>query len=124
MEYFTPIAGKSYTPPATSHGYGLNLMHARLASDPLFLADVTIENAVIGSRYLLLDAANPSRVLSSGVVSSDPFIVSNVPGYSNPFLLELRLRKASSTPFYKPLTTFANHVPQGVRIYVVQVLDE
>ena len=96
----------------------------RLPTDPIYKADVVVENAVNGTRYLLLEDADHSNVLSSGVINADPFTIVDVPAFGDPFLMLLRLRTASSSPFYKTFETKANHVNVGVTVFVIQELDE
>lgn len=113
--------------PQTSHSFPAGsyvLATLRLSTDPYFYADVVIHGAVIGSRYYLFDKDNPGTALATGVIANDPETITNVPSYGSPMILALRLRKASSHPYYKPLEVYAPHNQNGTDFYVSQELDE
>jgi len=107
------------------------LNRERDPSDPIYLADVTLQNVVVGSAYWLADANDLSRVLSSGTVTisgkSDgevgTFVISNVAAYSPSFLMELRLRKGTSGDKYQSFKIFAFHSGAGASIYCSQIPD-
>lgn len=96
----------------------------RAPTDPFFYADVTIHKAVLGSRYWLVDSNDHSTVLSTGLITSDPQVLSNIPSYGSPMLILLKIRNASSSPKYKQYTAEVPHASTGVEFYVAQELDE
>lgn len=126
------LKGRGYATPSTSRsvplhgmlGAGGALAVQRLPTDPIYLADVILDGVVPGSRYWLADADDLSRVLATGVADTNPYTIANVPAYGNPFRIEIRIRNASSSPYYKPLTTYVFHAKEGVRVFIQQVLDE
>ena len=96
--------------------------HQRLPTDPVFIADVTIQNAVIGSSYILLGPDGTTVLSGPGTISTDPQTLSNVSAFDNPYVMELRLRNSSpGSTRYKPLNQFSPHAITGVSIYVVQI---
>ena len=121
------IAGECVHLPATSKSRvaarGECVAFQRLPTDAYFYADVVIHGAVIGSTYLLFDKDNPSTVLGQGTIDSDPYTLTNVPSYGSPMLMTLRLRKASSPPYYKAYETIVPHKAVGSDFYVAQELD-
>lgn len=98
--------------------------HQRSPSDPLFYADIEAQNIIVGSRWMLgYDNAGTFTELDSGTAVATSFTISNVPSYASPFLLELRVRKSSAATKYEPFKTFSYHSPNGVTVYVSQVVD-
>jgi len=92
-------------------------------SDPYFYASVTINGAVIGSRYLLLDNDDHSTVLSEGLISSYLEVIPNVPSYDSPMVMFLRLRNATGVIKYKTYEGYVPHSSTGATFYVSQVKD-
>jgi len=100
----------------------------RLPSDPLYNADLTLQNVSGGSRYWVANANDLTQVLATGVVAGteDQFydeVIPNVPAYGVPFLLEIRIRNATGTIKYKAFKTYVNHSSAGASAYVIQALD-
>ena len=98
----------------------------RAPTDPFFYADVDIENAVVGSAYILgYDVGGDFVALSgfSGTVTTATFTLENVPSYTSPMLLRLRLRKGTSGTKYIPFELYATHSPNGVNMYCSQIPD-
>jgi len=96
----------------------------RAPTDPFFYANVDVQNIVIGSRWMLgYDNAGVFTELVSGEASATNFIISNVPAFGSPFLLELRVRKSSAQPKYKKMNLFGFHSGNGIVMYLSQVLD-
>ena len=93
-------------------------------SDPYFYASVTINGAVIGSRYLLLDNDNHSTILSKGLISSDLEVIPNVPSYGSPMVMFLRLRNASGVIKYKTYEALTPHNSTGTVFYCAQQKDQ
>lgn len=95
----------------------------RLPSDPLFYANITLQNIVVGSRYWVAKATDLSYVLATGVAESSEVVLTNIQSYSNPMLIEVRVRKASEPVKYQPFVTYGYLVRGGVTIYCAQVAD-
>lgn len=128
MATFIWLNGAGREVPNTSKmvtiGADVALGNLRLPTDPYFYGDVTIHNAVVGSRYWLVNDSDYSQVLDTGVISSSEEVLSNIPSYGSPMLLHLRLRKASSSPYYKEYEAVVPHSASGAHFYVAQELDE
>jgi hypothetical protein len=126
MGYFFPTPfgavdqmGTAYTVPSFSFW-----STQRLPSDPLFFAPVTLQNIVVGSRYRLeYNDGSDWQLLAQGEAATTTVELSDIPAYSNPMLIRVRVRKASSAPKYAPLTTFGYLTRDGVNIYIAQQLD-
>jgi len=111
---------------ATGSGAAAHLMSAgvfRLPTDPLFYADLTLENIVVGSRYRVTRASNGEE-LATGVAASTTEVISGVPAYSNPMLIDITVRNASGTPAYRIFDTAAYLYKTGGSAYILQQLDE
>lgn len=112
----TPGTSKSFP-----GGY-YTIHHQRLPADPNYTADVTIQNAVIGSSYILLGPDGTTVLDGPGTISTDPQTLSGVPAFSDNYIMELRLRKSSpGSTRYKPLNQLTPHSTAGANFYVVQV---
>lgn len=96
----------------------------RNPTDPYFYASVTINGAVIGSRYWLVNNSDHSQVLSTGLITSDPQVLPNIPSYGSPMLMLLRLRNASNPVKYKTYESTLPHSSVGSSFYCAQVEDE
>lgn len=96
----------------------------RLPADPLYYADVSVKNMVVGSAWIIgYDNAGTFTTLDSGTCTVTDFTISGVPAYSSSFLLELRARKGTAATKYLPFTTYAYHSQSVPTIYVSQVED-
>lgn len=103
---------------------GGTISHQRAPSDPYFYANVYIKNAAIGSRWMLgYDNSGTFTQLAIGEAATTDFTIANIPSYASPFLMELRVRKSSSSPKYEPFKTFGYHDPDGLTMYVSQTID-
>lgn len=95
----------------------------RLPTDPLFFADIEIQNAVVGSRYRVARQSDDLE-LATGTVPTSTFQLTSIPVYSNPMLVEIRIRNASGSPAYRPYLGFLS-MQNGLNIaFVSQELDE
>lgn len=100
----------------------------RLPTDPLYNADLTLQNVSGGSRYWVANASDLTQVLATGTVagSEDAFydeVIPNVPAYGVPFLMEIRIRNATGAIKYKSFKTYVNHSSVGASAYVIQAVD-
>lgn len=111
--------------PATGEAWPslMSLVHQRLPTDPIFNANVVIQNAVVGSGYILLGPDGATVLAGPGTISTDPQTLSSVPAYGNPYIMELRLRKSTAGTRYVPLKQFGPHAVTGISFYVVQQAD-
>lgn len=96
----------------------------RAPTDPYFYANVYIHRAVLGSRYWLVNSADHSQVLATGVIDSDPQVLSSIPSYGSPMIMHLRLRNASGATKYKQYESEVPHSASGADFYVSQEKDE
>ena len=119
----TPDAIVSSVPTSKSLPTPVFASVQRLDSDPVFNADVTIDNAVIGSRYWLVDDTDYSTILATGIITSDPEVLSSIPAFSTNFLMLLRLRKATTPVLYKQFETKIKHNKIGSSTFVIQEED-
>lgn len=116
----TSLRGRNYLGYPTG-----SIENFRLPTDAVGTCDVTIVNAVVGSRYRIEISATGAPVAEGDVVTSD-FAVS-VPYYAignTNNVLRIKIRKGTVTPFYKPFETQAVVNANGVSAYVLQQLDE
>ncbi len=95
----------------------------RQPTDPLFYASITLQNVLSGSRYWIAQASNLSNVLATGTAPGGDIVIAGIPAVANPMLVEVRVRFASGTTKYQPLTTYGYLSRSGVVIYVAQVED-
>lgn len=118
------LSGRTREMPGTSKSFPAQpytVHQQRLPTDPFFSADVTIQNAVIGSSYIILGPDGTTVLAGPGTVSTDPQVLANVESFADEYVIELRLRKSSpGSTRYKPLNQFAVHSTLGVIIYVSQ----
>jgi len=127
MEVSYPNSRSITTGVHTGRGYPSGDRHLfvrRLITDPIFIADITIEGAIIGSRFLLMDNNFRSVVLQSGVITSSSHTLTGVPVFTTPNKVLLRLRKSSISPIYRQLELVISHFPSGTSVTVSQELDE
>jgi hypothetical protein len=92
-------------------------------TDPLFYADIYLQNIVPGSRYWIAQASDLTNVLATGVADTAELTLENIPSYDNPMLIEIRVRNASGTPAYDPYKTYRYLAKEGITIYIAQVED-
>lgn len=98
--------------------FGL-IANQRTTSDPYFWATLTIQNAVVGSRYWVAGADDLSVVLALGAITDGDNIITDIPAYANPMLLTVRIRKLG----YYPVEMSTNLVRSGAGLYVSQIPD-
>lgn len=95
----------------------------RLPTDPIFYADLTLENIIIGSRYRVTRRSTGDE-LATGVAASTDELISSIPCYSNPMQVDITVRNASGSPVYKVFDTGASLSKTGGSAYILQQLDE
>jgi hypothetical protein len=110
--------GKSY------YGRG-HVAVQRLPTDPLFYADLTLNNIVAGSRYRVTRHSNGDE-LATGVAAGSGLVditLSGIPCFSNPMQVDITVRNASGSPAYKVFDTSAFMVKAGSSAYILQQED-
>lgn len=95
----------------------------RLPTDPLFYADLTLENIVVGSRYRVTRRSTGEE-LAIGVAASTSEVLSGLPCYANPMQVDITVRNASGSPAYRVFDTSAFMVKTGASAYILQQADE
>jgi hypothetical protein len=96
---------------------------ARQPTDPLFYATLILQNVVADSRYRVTRADNNDQ-LATGVAAGGDVVITSVPAYDNPMLVDIVVRKASASPLYKPVETSAYLYKTGGSSYVIQIRDD
>lgn len=95
----------------------------RAPTDPIFYSSITLQNIVVGSRYWIAQASDLTNVLAVGVAASIEEVLTNLPAYTNPMLVEVRVRNASDATAYFPYVTYGYLVRDGATVYIAQVVD-
>ncbi len=115
----TSPGGRGYT---TGSHFGVGAGVARLPTDPIFYADLTLENIAVGSRYRVTRASNGEE-LAAGEAASATVNLTGLAVYANPMLVKITVRKATTAPKYQPLDTFVNMGRGVATAYISQVPD-
>lgn len=126
MATVLPLSRSVFGGLPTSHCSGTSgavAIHERLPTDPLFFSGLTLENIVAGSRYRVTRRSTGEE-LAAGVTASATEVITGVPAYSNPMLIDITVRNASGTPAYKIFDTAAYLYKTGGSAYILQQLDE
>ena len=71
----------------------------RLPTDPLFYADLTLENIVVGSRYRVTRTSTGAQ-LATGVAAATTTVLVGLPCFANPMQVSITIRNASGSPVY------------------------
>ena len=95
----------------------------RLPTDPLFYADLTLENIVVGSRYRVTRRSTGAE-LAIGVAGSTSEVLAGLPCFTNPMQVDITVRNASGSPAYRVFDTSAFMVKAGASAYILQQADE
>lgn len=101
---------------------GAVVARGRLPTDPLFYADLTLENIVVGSRYRVT-RHDTGDELATGVAASTTVNLTGLAVYANPMLVKITVRKGTTAPKYEPLDTFVNITRGTTAAYISQVPD-
>lgn len=94
----------------------------RLPTDPLFFADLTLDNIVVGSRYRVTRESNGEE-LATGEAASTTVNLTGLAVYANPMLVKITVRKGTAAPKYEPLDTYVNMTRGTTTAYISQVPD-
>ncbi|MCU0689780.1 MAG: hypothetical protein MUF54_00125 [Polyangiaceae bacterium] len=103
-------------------GLGASVGVFRLPTDPLFYADLLLQNIVIGSRYRVTKSDDGTE-LATGVAGSTTVTLPGLAVYANPMLVNIVARKGTSAPKYEPFETFAYMTRGSVSAYIAQIPD-
>ena len=95
---------------------------SRLPTDPLFFANLTLENIVVGSRYRVTRASNGDE-LATGEAANTTVTLTGIAVYSNPMLVKIAVRKGTTAPKYIPLDAYASMTRGTATAYISQVPD-
>lgn len=95
---------------------------ARLPTDPLFYADLVLQNVVVNSRYRVI-VDDTGEELAAGTAASAEVTLSGLAVYANPQLVKITVRKGTSAPKYEPLDAYAYMTSGEVSAYIAQVPD-
>lgn len=93
-----------------------------LPTDPLFYADLTLQNIVVGSRYRIT-RNDTGAELATGVAGASPLTISGIPCFANPMQVDITVRNASGSTKYKVLDTAAFMAKTGASAYISQIPD-
>lgn len=104
--------------------HGVAVSRGRLPTDAVGTCALTIQNAVVGSRYRI-EVASTGALVAEGDMAAADFSVS-VPYYavgnaSN--TLRIKVRKGTTAPKYQPFQTQVTAGPSGALAYISQVPD-
>ncbi len=98
---------------------------ARLASDPLYYASLTLTNVVGGSQYRV-SRHDTGADLATGTVPGSgnvDYTITSIPCYANPQVADVTVRKGTAAPKYQPFDTRASIPKTGTTAYIAQVPD-
>jgi hypothetical protein len=107
---------------ASAPGPGVSLGVFRLPTDPLFYADLVLQNIVSGSRYRVT-VDETGEELATDVAGSTTVTLTGLPVYESPMLVKITVRKGTSAPKYEPYETFAYMARGSVSAYIAQIPD-
>jgi hypothetical protein len=126
MTALLPVPLFSVAPQATARmqpsALGLSIGVFRLPTDPLFYADLVLQNIVSGSRYRVIKDDDGTE-LSTGVAGSTTVTLTGLPVYANPQLVKITVRKGTAAPKYQPFDTFAYMARGSVSAFIAQIPD-
>ena len=112
------VATNRIQPTPTPCSFGV----FRLPTDPLYYATLTLQNVVASSRYRVTRADNGDE-LATGTGGGSDIVLSSIPCYSNPMLVNIKIRNASGVTKYKPFETSAYIYKTGGSAYIIQTVD-
>lgn len=99
------------------------ISHLRVAGDTFFYADITLNDVILGSRYWIVDYTDNTVILSTGLITTNPQILTGIPAQNQPQVLMLRLRNASGVTKYKQYESVNVHQKTGTYFYCAQQVD-
>ena len=98
---------------------------ASLPNDPIGNFNLTLTNLVVGSS-VQLESQDGTTTLYNGTASSSSTLI-NLQAYAGGSPLNsllIKVRKGSSSPYYRPYETLATAIVGSQSIYVSQIPDE
>jgi hypothetical protein len=125
MSACIPSAHFTVVPAATSRmtmAVDVSVGAFRLPTDPLFYADLVLQNIVSGSRYRVTKDDDGTE-LATGVAGSTTETLTGLPVYANPQLVKITVRKGTAAPKYQPFDTFAYMARGSVSAFIAQIPD-
>lgn len=126
MSVCVPSQSGSAGAVASSFSYpvgSVGVINQRLPTDPLFYANITLQNIVTGSRYWVAKADDLTTVLATGIAASSEEVLENMPAYTNPMLIEVRVRKGTAGVRYEPLRMHVYLGRDGAVAYLAQIIN-
>ena len=105
--------------------HGVSLSRQSLATDPVGLFTLTLNNLVSGSA-IQIESQDGTTVLhnSNAASSSSVIVLSTYAPGSALNNLRIKVRKGSSSPYYQPYETLTTAIVGSQSIFVSQILDE
>lgn len=122
---FTRCVGNESVKYAMPVGAGGSYSVNKLSTDAIGTCDIRIQNAVTGSRYRI-EVSSTGTLAAEGDVASNDFTV-NVPLYpagNAANTLKVKIRKGTSSPYYRPFESQVTLSASGASTYVIQETDE
>lgn len=108
---------------STSNGEALS--RQPLPNDPVGTFTLAIDGIVPGSAIYIRDQADTTTIYSGTATSSNETLQLQVYSPGSPLnSLRIKVRKGSSSPFYRPWETLATAVVGSQSIYVSQIPEE
>ena len=98
---------------------------ASLPNDPIGNFNLTLTNLVVGSS-VQLESQDGTTTLYNGTASSSSTLI-NLQAYAGGSPLNsllIKVRKGSSSPYYRPYETLATAIVGSQSLYVSQIPDE
>ena len=98
---------------------------ARLPTDPIGTHTLTLTNVVVGSRIAIRDQADTTTLYDQIALASTVVIPLQVYAGGSPLNnWRIKVRKASTAPYYQPYETLMTATAGSSSIYVSQIPDE
>ena len=94
----------------------------RLPSEPISTTTLTLTNVVSGSAWRVEDTADDSQV-DAGTASGST-VNASVPWFGTDRTLLIKVRKGTTSPYYKPFETQAVVGGSTVSVFISQIPDE
>ena len=120
------IVNSAETAVAVQAAYGAwqpMTFSAQVDVEPSIIPDISASGMVPGSRYRV-ERVSDSSIVTTGVVDGTGAFVYSYTVEDTPLNMKLKVRKASSAPYYKPYEVTFNLTPTGASIPISQTLDE
>lgn len=128
FDYYPDLSG-TFELPASRGVFGSTglvlFQRQSLPTDPIGTFALTLTNVVVGSSIQIEDQAGTTTLYNGTAATSTPLInLSAYAGGSGLNNLRIKVRKGTSSPFYRPFETLTTAVVGSQSIYVAQIADE